>query len=693
MKDDLARSGLTVADAKRLRMRTLTAAQTKKLVKKELRSYRIPYFTLDGKEDSFYRVRMLQAPPARFGGKGKRKVQRYTQPSGHPPALYMPPLLDVSWRDIAADPERPLCITEGEKKAAKACKHGLPTIGLGGVWSYMSRTHFGYGNIHPDLEAFEWLGRRVALVFDSDLADNANVAKALDTLIRQLNKRGAIVSVGYLPDAEDGSKQGLDDYLVANAGREQEALDQLRATMDEEGQNAELTKLNAELAYVQRPPAYFHIPTKQLFRSPKALMDGPYANAHHWKTVRKENKEGGVELVPKLVNTAKEWAGWQHRRTHAGITYAPGEDVVTADGMLNTWEGWGVQPEEGDVQPFLDLFEHVFQGLPEQTKRWLWQWMAYPLQYPGTKLYSAVMVHGRAQGTGKSFIGYILGDIYGNTTNFSKVNQGDLFGSFNEYVANKQFILGEEITGGDKRAQADRLKDMISNELIRVKQKYQPEYQVPDMANYWLTSNQPDALYLEDDDRRAFVHRLERKAPQSVYDAADRWRKQQGGPAALFRYLLTEVDCAGFNPTAPAPMTEAKAEMIANSRTDIEAWADALLTDPDSMLGDHIKRDTFTAKELMQLYDPDETGRVSGTALGKALERRGCRQKVVKTKQGTQRLRAVRNLHKWYPGGDDTASPAEWAADYDGTVVSMTAAASKRKKPHGNQTQKTKGKR
>ena len=36
-----------------------------------------------------------------------------------------------------ADPTVTIIITEGEKKAACACKHGLPTIGLGGVFLHL----------------------------------------------------------------------------------------------------------------------------------------------------------------------------------------------------------------------------------------------------------------------------------------------------------------------------------------------------------------------------------------------------------------------------------------------------------------------------------------------------------------------------------------------------------------------------
>jgi hypothetical protein len=58
-------------------------------------------------------------------------------------------------------------------------------------------------------------GRRVYVVFDSDVMVKENVQLALERFVEALGGRGADVRVVYLPDAPDDSKQGADDYLVA----------------------------------------------------------------------------------------------------------------------------------------------------------------------------------------------------------------------------------------------------------------------------------------------------------------------------------------------------------------------------------------------------------------------------------------------------------------------------------------------
>ena len=137
------------------------------------------------------------------------KPQKYLHPSGGDVRVYMP--ADV--RPVAEDPKRELLITEGEKKALCGTQYGFPTVGLAGVEGWHKRQSTA---LLPDLDRFVWKGRKVFVVFDSDLANNANVQTSEELLAAELLKRGAVVKVARLPDGPNGEKVGLDDYLVAN---------------------------------------------------------------------------------------------------------------------------------------------------------------------------------------------------------------------------------------------------------------------------------------------------------------------------------------------------------------------------------------------------------------------------------------------------------------------------------------------
>jgi putative DNA primase/helicase len=202
---DLVVSGL--ADprvVKRLMLtKVLSTKETETLTgEKECVAYEIPYFQLDGTRSGFSRWKLIPVGDEKPG-------MKYYQLEKTIPQIYLPRL--VNWQKIAADPKQPIIITEGEKKAACACLHGLPCMGLGGVWTFGSKK-WRY-RVLPDFDKFVWDGREVEVCYDSDLSANENVQRACEGLLAELRSRGARTFLRRLP-ATDG-KTGLDDLLVA----------------------------------------------------------------------------------------------------------------------------------------------------------------------------------------------------------------------------------------------------------------------------------------------------------------------------------------------------------------------------------------------------------------------------------------------------------------------------------------------
>lgn len=149
--------------------------------------------------------------------------KRYRSPRGSTNHLYIPPILDAS---ILQDPTRALYITEGEKKALKACQEGLGTIGLAGVWAWRGKSVRAESDPLPDLDRITWTGRNVFLVFDSDLQENEDVQRAEAALAQELARRRATVYAIRLPGGGRERKVGLDDYLVDHSVSEFRRLEQ-----------------------------------------------------------------------------------------------------------------------------------------------------------------------------------------------------------------------------------------------------------------------------------------------------------------------------------------------------------------------------------------------------------------------------------------------------------------------------------
>lgn len=637
----LATSGLTPKDADKLGFELLPKELIAKLGHPAYGGFKIPYHHPHGKPTGFYRIRYLEQTKTGFKALTDAKPLRYVQPKATLSEVYLPRFID--WAKILTDASKPLIITEGELKAAKACKEGFAVMALGGVWNFRSTAN----NIEL-LELLDtkvvWKDRVVVLCYDSDALTNPNVGLAEHTLAKLLVKRGADVHVGRIPAgrSKDGEqiKVGIDDLLV------EDGKQALREVLDKAypfGPAQELFKLNTEVMYVRNPGLILRLDNLQRMAT-RAFTEHAYATRTFTETTTVEGKKGAqTKIIEK--SAPKEWLKWPARAEVEKVTYLPGKDRIF-DGCLNVWGGWGVQPEKGDVTPWLKLLDWIFKK-DDEAKRWFIQWCAYPLQYPGTKLCQSVVLWGIHNGTGKSLIGSTLFRIYGE--NCTLIKDNNLSENHNEWAENKQFVMGDDVTGGDKRGIADKLKSLITQEKMRLNPKYVPSYEVPDCINYYFTSNHPDSFFLEDNDRRYFVWEVE-GAPldRTFYRDYAAWMNN-GGVKALFAYLL-EYELRGFDPYAPAPMTNSKSEMIYTGKSDLGVWVDALKKDPESTLRiDDVRfsHKIWRSEDLLRIYDPDVKTRVTANGIARELKRAGFKRVEdgipIRTAIGQVRLWLVRN--------------------------------------------------
>lgn len=641
---DLKRSGLTERDFKTMRLRALTQEETEQATGRfRLRSLLLPYFDQHGKETNFFRLRFLDEPRA----VNRHKPQRYYQPPDTPPRAYLSPHVD--WAKVFADPKQEVWITEGEKKAAKACASGVHCLGLGGVWSWKSTKQ--RQPVLPEFLQMKLEGRPIVLCFDSDAEEKPDVEGALAMLGGMLEQRGAQVYRVALPLLPDRDKTGLDDYLVEEGAAALASLPKERL-----GMSAELFRLNDELAVIDDPGGVLRIKTGELVSNVAKLKDVIYA----------DRRVTTVDASGRLVETsaAAQWLKWPGRRRHRAIVYEPGQPAVTDDGSYNLWRGWGCDPKKGDTRPFDEYLDRVFEA-KKAERRWLEQWLAYPLQHPGTKLFSCVLLWSTDTGTGKTMLGKTMRLVYGQ--NFGVVTEDRLHGQFSDWAYAKQFVVGEEISGADRRAEMNRLKHTITGDTISINRKFQAPFDIRNVVNFAFFSNHPDAFFLEDKDRRTFVHELTGGQDQKFFDSYVAWLERPASAPAVFARLMA-VDLDGFNPHAPPPFTSAKADMVRLSGGEVDLLVRQLLESPDRYLrvGDsEVARDLYTLDEIHAMLDPDGKARLTRISVAKALRRQGLRELgsggVTRTSKGPLRLWAVRNAARWLAAGH-----AELAAGYDG---------------------------
>ena len=196
---DLTASGIKVETARGAGLYSATSVNLAKLL-----GFSLPNNTTGTvypyDDNGYCRVKLF---PALAGEKG---TMRYAQPSGSGVKLYIPPFV----RHAISNPTIGLFITEGEKKALKACQEELPCIAIGGLWSWVQN-----GQPISDFDDIAWVERSVTIVPDSDVWTRPDLLKAVYALGMELESRGAKISVSIIPSEEE-KKFGLDDYLTTH---------------------------------------------------------------------------------------------------------------------------------------------------------------------------------------------------------------------------------------------------------------------------------------------------------------------------------------------------------------------------------------------------------------------------------------------------------------------------------------------
>jgi len=161
-----------------------------------------PYF------DEAGAVVLHRIKPDRAPKNGSGKAAKYLAPSGAAVRAYVPPQVNGELANV----ERPLIVTEGEKKTLSAVQNEFLCVGLAGVDCWHGKQSSA---LLPDLERIPWKGRKVYIAFDSDATENANIEENERLLAAVLQSHGAEVKIVRLPPGAGKTKVGLDDFLVA----------------------------------------------------------------------------------------------------------------------------------------------------------------------------------------------------------------------------------------------------------------------------------------------------------------------------------------------------------------------------------------------------------------------------------------------------------------------------------------------
>jgi len=259
------------------------------------------------------------------------------------------------------------------------------------------------------------------------------------------------------------------------------------------------------------------------------------------------------------------------RQSEVGFDPACTDSNITC----NLWGGWPTTPEPGKCDHLLDLFAYLCSGERNHHELYLWvmRWLAYPIQHPGAKMKTAIVVHG-GQGAGKNLAFEAIMALYGPYG--SILDQNALNDKHNDWASRRLFLIADEVVAQAHRFEhKNLLKVLVTGQKIRINPKHLAAYDEVNHVNLVFLSNETMPVVLEEDDRRHCVIWTPPKRDPDYYKAVTA-ELANGGLAALHHHLL-HLDLGDFTPDTPPPVTWAKLDLIKLAQDSPVDFIDAVI--------------------------------------------------------------------------------------------------------------------
>jgi Family of unknown function (DUF5906) len=265
------------------------------------------------------------------------------------------------------------------------------------------------------------------------------------------------------------------------------------------------------------------------------------------------------------------WAAHPNRSDTYDIGFDPSEPRFFQHGgktLLNMW----TEPEWPDVdvvhaQPFIGHLEFLIPD--SKSRNDLLDWLAATAQQPGIRPHYHFLLLAEPEGTGRSWLGDALREIWSNDYAISVDMHRLLDDNFNSELSRKVIVYVNEIkaTANERFNHRERLKSLLSDSWITVNEKSLARWVEKFCARFLMFTNSTAALPITEKDRRIYAVRCTStvRTPDYYKQLYKRLSDRQF-LAAVWKLLKTR-DLRNYNPGAVAPLTNTKLEMAEDGRT------------------------------------------------------------------------------------------------------------------------------
>ena len=283
----------------------------------------------------------------------------------------------------------------------------------------------------------------------------------------------------------------------------------------------------------------------------------------------------------KLMPAEKFWRESPQRHERV-IVFKPGG--TTEPHEFNLWHGFGVDARKG-WQKQRRLLRHIREVICRRDKekfKYLIRFLAWAVQHPEKHSGVVVMLKSRKQGTGKSTLGKVMLDIFGQHGALID-DKERLLGRFTDWLENICFVQAEEILwAGDHKA-ADKLKSLITGDTIQIERKFGSCRQVPNRLKTLATTNHDHAIAAGVRDRRNVVFDVsdERVGDKAWFD--NLYQDLAAGGTNEFLYFLQNLQLGDWHPRETLKTAETT-EQQRMSGDSVSQWSQACII-ADAVIG------------------------------------------------------------------------------------------------------------
>ncbi len=442
-----------------------------------------------------------------------------------------------------------------------------------------------------------------------------------------------------LTQRTDGVKRTAGSILFLSRKANEDKYEEIRARYSPLSYDALKNLLEVDHFFVEEPkPMYIRATQREILEySPKDFKE----LLKNWNYIVDDEKE---------ISFYESWSKDKNKRTYKKLGFFPDMKECPAN-VYNCYvmpEASFLPPVENvDLTPILHHID-VMSGNEKDGAAFILDYMAQIVQYPAILSGIAILLYSE-QGAGKDIITQWFGSkVLGEHQYYMLGKASKLFGSFNSDLQGKLLVHCDEVNKETMITHNDDLKRIITNGYIRIEAKGKDALaNKRSYARFFFTTNNRDALKIEDSNRRYAVFRSssEHRNDMKYFNDLAEFLERPEVVRAFYDFLMKR-DISEFH-WSKIPNTSIYKEIKESSMDSILQW---VLEEEDGFAEDDGTAKQLKTTEWLQLYNnwavSNNIERASITSFGSRMSEiveKGCGVSK-QTPKNVRKLTIDRNL-------------------------------------------------